>query len=331
MSLRMPGLRWWRKTPEFPDHSERFDDVNDAYLTDVESGLEGFGDTGQRGFSDAWGSATPVLDEAAAAFASDETDTRGRDLDAGSRRWKVALLIVIVAGAAAGVLYSQGVFDGESAGVAEAAAVPTLAAPDEIREYESTPTEIDVSIADVETSMFVETSGGLPEPVGDANEELAADVTVGLVIWGDRLHVAITGLGVGNADRCVIASLVAPDLRAIDVATMGSCDVDLAATGDRVACVGANALLLEVWPFDPRSPVRPPEATAIRVRIQDRLDDESVLSQRGTLALPQDVADNALLRAATVLGGSPGQTISVDGRSCTLVDRSDILIQLLPS
>ena len=327
----MPSRRPWRKSPDFPDHPGRFDDVGDDYLDDVASDIEGFGETGQRGFSDAWAETSDGLDRAAAAFATDETDTKGRDLDARLGVWKVVLLLVVVLGAGAGWAYSQGMFDTEPAAVADAEAIPLLIAPDAVREYDSQPTAVALATKARGDSMFTRAADQAnPEPIVESVAPLVEALSAGPVLWGGRTHIALTGPGLSDPELCLVATLVSADLRTIDLAASGNCPEAFAATGDRLACSGSQAVLLEVWPFDPRAATKPPAATAIRFRAQ-RTDGTTVISQRGTVALSELVDADALLASATVLGGSPGDLVTIDGQPCTLVDRSDLVIQLLPS
>ncbi len=327
----MPSRRPWRKSPDFPDHPGRFDDVGDAYLDAVASDIEGFGETGQRGFSDAWAETTDGLDNAAAAFATDETDIKGRDLDARSGAWKVAVGLLVILGAGAGWAYSQGLFDTEPTAVADALVTPSLIAPDALREYDSEPTSVVLATTSNGDAMFVRgVDESNPQPIIESVAPLVESFSAGPVLWGGRTHIALTGPGLSDPELCLVATLVSVDLRTVDFAATGNCPDTFESTGDRLACRGPNAVLLEVWPFDPRAATKPPAATAIRFRAE-RTDGTTVISQRGTVALPGAPEGDALLVSAAVLGGSPGDLVTIDGHECTLVDRSDLLIQLLPS
>lgn len=328
----MPSRRQWRKSPDFPDHPGRFDDVGDSYLDAVESDLVGFGETGQRGFSDAWADAPEGFDQATAAFATDESDTKGRDLDARSKTWKVVLALLILLGVGAGWAYSKGVFEAETDLAEESGAIPTLIAPDIVREYVSEPTEIVLVTKSVGDAMFLRAGDDAePRPAVEPVAPLVESFTAGPVLWGGRIHIALTGQGVADPDLCLVTTLVSNDLRTVDLAATGTCPEVFGATGDRMACIGSDMVLLEVWPFDPRAATKPPAVTAVRFRAELTDENGEVASQRGSVALADASQADALLGAATVLGGSPGDVVTVEGRQCTLLDRSDLVIQLLPS
>ena len=327
----MPSRRRWRKASDFPELPGRFDDFGDSYLDAVDSDLVSFGETGQRGFSDAWAESPQGFDDAAAAFATDENDIKGRDLDARSRTWKVVLVIVVALCVGGWFAYDQGLFVDEGAEVVEQDLVPALIAPDAQRTYDLEPTSVTLRVSARGDSLFLRSGGDPnPQPLVEPQEPLVPAFTAGPVIWAGRVHIALTGPGVADADVCLVTTLVADDLRIIDLAAIGTCPVENAVTGDRLACEGRQALLLEVWPFDPRSPTRPPKASAIRFRVEVAQADGSVLSQRGTVDLPPTEGDR-LLSAATILGGTPGDVVTLNGQQCRLLDRSDLVLQLLPS
>jgi len=215
------------------------------------------------GFSDAWAETSPGLDSAAAAFATDESDIKGRDLDARSRSWKVAAVIAAALCLGAWFAYDQGLFENEPAEVSEQDLVPSLIAPDVQRSYDPAPTSVTLEVSARGDSLFLRSGADPnPQPFVEPQELLVPAFTAGPVIWAGRTHIALTGPGLAETDICLVATLVTDDLRTVDLAAAGTCPVENAVTGDRIACQGRQALLLEVWPFDPRSATRPPETSA---------------------------------------------------------------------
>lgn len=309
-----------------------------------DSDLADFGETATRGFSDAWDDAdssqTPENAEAIAGFASDPEDDKGRDLDKKSKKGVLLLALVVLIGGGLGVAVQNGVFAtqlDEAADGAEGGPILTL---DAVRVYEAEPTVAKLELSAASTDLFRVVAGGAPQPEDRATLKLPPSVGAGPVLWAGRMHVAVFGDGLGTGieagQLCAVASLVTDQLAAVDAAGNGeACSPALAATGDRLSCLGNDLVLLEVWSDDPGVPGEPPPVASIRFRVEVADTANAVLSRRGSLSLP--ASPTPLLDAAAVLGGAPGDVISVssvDGLlagSCTLVDRSDVVVKLLPS
>jgi hypothetical protein len=299
-----------------------------------ESDLASFGDSGARGFSDAWDdhAASPQSGDAS-AFAADHSVDKARDLDRSSRRGLVALGLVVVIG----VLLAMSVRnDWFGTGPQSAAFQPDstqLLAPSAPRTYEPGPAVVELVRSIALVDLFRSTDGDpSPKPV-----ELLADfpnARAGLVFWAGRLHVGIFGRGVSDPSNCLVATLVTDDLQVIDVAGSGACNNTYAATGDRLACVGDNLVLLEVWPTDPSSIAPKPPVVAMRVRIERRSDGGSE-SARAMMQFDTALTAVELAREASTAGGAPGDTVIIDGDAssptCVLRDRAGIAVRLLPS
>lgn len=333
-----------------------------------ESDLADFGDTATRGFSEAWddsrGPHAHESDAAVAGFSSDPEDTKGRNLDKKSKKGIVLLALLVLIGGGLGYTFQTGVFDkaGQDASVIEDDISPLLA-PGDIRIYEAEPTSIDLNVSAASTNRFVETNGGGPVPVtqvddparsepddsgepqatsGEEIGDLPQSIGAGPVLWAGRLHVAVfaedVGEGATKGDQCVVVSLVTDSFIPIDVAAHGKCDAAFAATGDRVACAGDDLVLMEVWSDDPTGSRESRRVPIIRYRIEDNqpllTDAEMRGSLRGNLDLP---VGGDLLAAAAELGGGPGDLVTISGNdgalsaTCTLLDRSEVAVKLLPS
>ncbi len=320
-------------------HSDELDlaDAPDSDLAD-------FGETATRGFSDAWDDAdsaqTQENAEAIAEFGSDPEDDTGRDLDKKSKMGVLLLALVVLIGAGLGIAAQNGAFTTQADEVGNSIEGGPILALDAVRVYEAEPTTVELEMSAESTDLFRAVAGEAPEPDDRATLKLPPSVGAGPVLWAGRMHVAVFGSGVGTGieagQLCAVATLVTGQLAAIDVAGHGdACAPALAATGDRLSCIGNDLVLLEVWSDDPGVPGEPPPATSIRFRIEVADTADAVLSRRGWLSLAP--SPTPLIDAAAVLGGAPGDDVSISSAggslvgSCTLVDRSDVVVKLLPS
>jgi len=133
----------------------------------------------------------------------------------------------------------------------------------------------------------------------------------------------------------MVVTMVDGSFLPIDLAAHGECAPELAATGDRLACQGEDLILLEVWANDPRSAKVPPPVVAIRFRAEATSNSGGVYSRRGSFTASP--GERSLLEVSPVVGGAPGDEITItfaDGvhrSTCTLIDRADAPVKLLPS
>lgn len=309
-----------------------------VFLDGTDSALTDFGESGGDSFAQAWHAEPPPLPGEPEPFLDsfdDKKSRRARDLDRRSFRVPLLLGAVVLIGVALAVAVDRGVLSD-----------PTGLAP----QVEETVNEI-VSIGD--DRSYVPADG--PQTVGAGvrgdqrfavaqgatNPERAGDAHAGdtlvfeRVLWGGRAHVAVLGSAITTADDdvdsglCSVVSLVATDLRVVDLASDGRCQPGYDATGDRLACRGEGILLLEVWPFDPDAVVEQPDVTGIRVRFETAGAAVGTIdSIRGATTLDED-----FLESIPVISGAPGEdvTLSIGGQtaSCTLLDRAEVAIQLL--
>ncbi len=305
-----------------PDHSE----------------LEDFGDSGGRFFEDAWNDVTDV--EGLDAFADDteSVSTReaalGRSLSRRPRLLYVLLALVVLVAGVFVLAASQGRF--ESAEPTTPSTPPTaLLAPGQPRSYEPPGLQSRrQAVALDETFGRLTDDGPLVVAPADVGADLPIGVTANVLVWGGRLHVLLEGPPGFLRGACAVASLVASDLRTLDLAASGTCPDRFATTGDRTACSGERAILLEVWP---PSAFATTDATGVAgvpvAAVRARLDfadvgDWAEISLRGAFALAE-----AELTDLPVLGGQPATVAmlgtSSDEGSCVLRDRADVPVLTL--
>lgn len=300
----------------------------------LESDLAGFGDSGARGFSDAWDdhAASPQSGDAS-AFAADHSNDKARDLDRSSRRGLVALGLVVVAGVLLAMSVRNDWFGTGAESVAVQPNSTQLLAPTAPRTYEPGPTTVELIRSVALVDLFRSTDSN-PSPIPVESLANFPKARAGLVFWAGRLHVGIFGQGVSDSTNCLVATLVTDDLQVIDVAGSGACNNMFEATGDRLACVGDDVVLLEVWPIDPSSVVSKPPVAAMRVRIE-RERDGGLESARAMLEFDTGLTASELAMEASIAGGAPGDTVIIDdganSSSCVLRDRTDVAVRLLPS
>lgn len=316
----------WRKSAQDGDSG--------AFLEGTSSDLADFGHTGSDGFASAWDAqpATPADDERLDAFGPPEDDKRtrrARDLDRRSRRGLIALGVIVLLGGGAALAVQQGVVSDPTGLTPETIDdINVIASIDDPREYSSG--SADVVLTDVTPldSGFVGAPGVDPSPAAELTT-VASGSAFGTLFWGGRSHVAIMGPDLDLDNSCVVVSLVAEDLRVVDLAAHGDCGDRYAATGDRDACVGDNLAILEVWPYDPDAVVPRPTVTTMRVRIE-AVDADTMATEsfRGSAPL-----DDQRLENAERLDGRPGDQATVQTatttRTCTLLDRAEVPVQLL--
>ncbi len=316
----------WRKSADDGDRS--------AFLEGTSSDLADFGETGSEGFASSWDAQTArqTFDERLEAFGppdDDKRSRRARDLDRRSRRWMWALGGIVVLGGGAALAVQQGVV-GDPTGLTPETIedINVIASIDDPREYSDGPADLVLTDVAAIDSGFVGAPGTDPSPSADLTK-VDGGAVFETLFWGGRSHVAILGPELDLRETCVIVTLVAEDLRVVDLAAHGDCGDRYAATGNREACIGENVAILEVWPYDPDAVVPRPQVTTTRVRIE-AVDQDTMTSEsfRGNAPL-----DDRVLENAARLGGRPGdettlQIGSITG-TCTLVDRAEVRVQLL--
>lgn len=305
-----------------------------AFLDGTSSDLADFGETGSDGFASAWIAQADALDHDAPLDGfgppdGDKRANRARDLDRRSRKGLVFLAVLVLAGAGAAIAVRQGVLSdptGLSPEAPERGNV--IASIDDPRVYASGPADVTVAPVTSVDSAFIKPPDADPSPATSLTQ-VADGSRFGPLFWGGRSHVAVAGPDLDLDSTCVVVSLVAEDLRVVDLAAHGACGDRYAATGDRAACIGPNIALLEVWPYDPDAVVTQPVVTSVRVRIE-AIDPQSRSWESFRAAAP---LDDALLENAELLSGRPGDAANVEvgavEATCTLVDRAEVPVQLL--
>ena len=313
------------------------------FLEGTESVVEGIEPTATTAFSDAWAEAQAQGggDALDAAIDVGQDDDAGRDLDR-RRTGSIFIVALLIGGAAAIAYFATTAATAPDPSLGVRASTDTdrnlLASPLAEREYTELITPVIVTDVYALDETFISDAGsddssdGLV-PDDDATAEFA--VAAGTVFWAGRTHIAVVSDDpfLETQQTCLITSLVTPELQAVDVASTGDCSEEFDATGDRLACSGATAVLLEVWPLNPDSVTIPQVATGVRTRIETTAGTD-VSSQRGSLELAISGPVTPLLASATTLNGAPGDTVTLElgnlSGACTLVDRSTVDVRLLP-
>lgn len=317
------------------------------FLEGTESSFESIEAMGNHGFNDAWNEAGDPTTDASLDAAIDvgQKDTLD-DLNKSGLKQLLIGLVVVVALVAVGFWATQRVAEVSEEPVARAISDPDpniLASPVDAREYEPAAGAAVLEDVAVLDEWFVgegATGSLLPRPanaLGVESPDLAAttqsSTLVGTVFWAGRLHVAFVSdrALLSSPDECAVISMAAADLSSVDVAGVGECQGVFDATGDRLACSGTNAILVEVWPRNPDSVNPQPPVDSVRARIE-YVVGQDVVSQRGVIDTASEGQD--LVTSASALSGEPGDVveIEVDGQSqtCELIDRSGVEVRLLP-
>lgn len=302
-----------------------------AFLEGTESSISDFGRSAGDGFAEAWNSSS-ALDDAEGSQAllqplEDRRSRRSRDLDRRSRRGVFVFGSIVVLGLAAGIAVRQGAFGSDDDETTAAQlADGELASIGDTRLYTESEGVADSVNATPVDRAFLASPSADPMPVGGPQ----ADPPVfSRFMWAGRAHVAVLMPAFDRDSECVVVSLVADDLRVVDLASYGACASEYEVTGDRAACLDDTIIVLEVWPFDPDAVVERPSVAGVRVRVEstDRTTG-SVSSVRGSELLAGELLDDV-----TTMSGRPGDRIElrVGGRSssCTLLDRAEVPVQLL--
>ncbi len=304
----------------------------DGDLSEVNSELETFGDSGGRGFSEAWAAGhhdDAVLPEAAP---EDKRSAQLRNLD--RRRGPLFFVFVFAVLAALGAGgyfgYQAFVVDPPPDETAEEAEPLDLIVPPGLpRTYSAAPTGLELTAVARPREFFTaEAFGTDPQPVVDAPGVIPESAESAFVLWGGRLHVAIAGPGVGSEEICAVATLLSEEVEVLDLASGGACADRYEATGDRVACRSDSLVLLEVWPRNPSVDTPQPDPATLRVRLEQQMASGQLHSVRSTSPV-----DLSIELDSAELGGAPGTEVEIAVGSvrgtCITVDRSDIAVRLL--
>lgn len=317
------------------------------FLEGTESSFDSVETMANEGFNDAWNeTADPAKDASLdAAIDVGQKDTLD-DLDKSLLK-RIVIGLVAVAALGAGAFWiSQRVVEETAEAVPRALSESDpniLASPIDERAYEPAtgPAVIDESAVIDQWFVDVGSAGSLiPRPanaLGVESPDIAAatqaTTSLGTVFWAGRLHVAIVSDRplFNSTEECGVVSMAAADLSSVDVAGIGQCDDEFAATGDRLACSGTNVVLVEVWPRNPDSVNEQPPVDSVRVRIEYEVG-EYLVSQRGILEIAADGEDP--VASAAALTGEPGDVVQIEvngqAQNCELIDRSGVDVRLLP-
>ncbi len=324
-------MRWrWKRRVEEPE---------EFLTTEAASEPQTFVETGREFFAAAWHAPDDLtgIEEFAAQTDQERADEAdfARQLSRRSRTPLILLGLVVVAGGTAAWGVQAGWFD-EAEDAADQGVVfeAVIAAPQDPRVYDGDPFNAPAALVSA-VDRGVASRDRLSSQL-IADDALPSDLPAGVeftpMLWGNRLQVLVMGPEDLTDNSCLIVSLVAEDLRALDVAATGpACAPIHRVTGDRISCEAAGVVLLEVWPPIARTDLlEPPEAVErIRVRVE-RTDIEpwERISVRGELDLR-----SIELAELPKLGGDPGATFTPElgtkQGECQLLDRSGVEIRVL--
>ncbi len=319
-------------------------DFDSAFLEGTETSIDESEAMASDGFRDAWGANTQTESSASLDSAIDvgQAESSLDALGAGRLTRTLVGLVVVVGICAAGYFLFESLTSAQEPEAARAVAdsdTNILSSPIDERSYEPLTGPVAVEVFTPFDEWFVEEGNSLL-PVsaaeatslgGDTTTSARSRILIGSVFWADRFHLAIVSEGVllPSDQVCAVATLAGEDLRAIDIAGVGSCGDEYSETGDRLACTGERAVLLEVWPFNPDAVSETVDAASIRARLEF---DTGSVSRRASLEVEQ--TSRELVSAASQLTGEPGDEveIEIDGlvATCELVDRSSVDVRLLP-
>lgn len=320
-------------------------ELSGAFLEGTETSVTEIEQTATTGFGEAWveGAHDGRDNSFDRAIDGGHDDSRARNLDRSRVGTYIGALIVLV-GVGAAAFFGTRAFTSESGLGARASVDPNrnvLASPLADRTYSEfvTPVVVD-TFAPLDAVFVTNGDDGTVTLVGpdDDLDESFPTATAGSVFWAGRLHIAVLSAGDLLPDgACLITSLVTSELIAVDVASVGECADDFSATGDRVACQGPNVALLEVWPLNPDSLTEPLVTSAVRTRIEiptDTTPDGDLISVRGSIDVSLASGVTPVVTSASTLAGAPGDRVTINvgdlSAVCSLIDRSDVDVRLLP-
>ncbi len=337
---------WGRKGRKQADISSRkasaTRDLSGVFLEGTESSVTGIEPQADVGFRDAWEETADGARDQSFDSAIDvgQDDSEVRNLDR-NRIGAYLGVAVLLAGIGAVAFFGTRALTAPDAGFGVRASTDpdrnVVASPLAEREYSEPtgPVVVDPFAALDEVFVSDGTSGEMLLASADAlPEQSQGTMLTGLVFWAGRLHTVVASTNTLAVENdCVVTSLVTGELEVVDVAGFGQCPDDFAATGDRVACRGDNVAVLEVWPLNPDAVTEPRIVGAVRSRIEISLDG-NVISRRGSVNVSGIGGETPLVSAAATLGGAPGDVVTIQvgdlSVECTLVDRGDVDVRLLP-
>lgn len=324
-------MKWrWKRRAQEPDE----------FLTTAADGEpQEFGETGREFFAAAWNTPDDLsgIEDFAAQTDSERADEAdvARQLSRRPRAPIVVLGLVVVAGGIAAWGVQAGWFSSPDEVLDDGVVFESvIVSPQDPRSYDGDRLGLQPSLDEAVDRGVASRDQLSSQLVADdaIPSLLPRGVRFTTLLWGGRLQVLVTGPTDMIEDACLIVSLVAADLRALDVASSGAgCEDIHQVTGDRRSCEAPGVTMLELWPPIARTDLlEPPEAVErIRVRVE-RTDIEpwQRVSVRGELDLrATELAD--LPR----LGEEPGATldarVGVNGAECVLLDRSGVEIRVL--
>ena len=318
--------------------SSKHREFSGEFLEGTESSVTNIEPTAASGFREAWErNPDPGADESLdSAIDVGQDDSKSRDLNRRRSGLILAALVLIAGVGAAVFFFSQERVEPEdpSATSQRNAEQNILGSPLDEREFSPLETPITVEVFERLNDQFVDADGDGELIAGGGESPFRGRYLAGTVFWAGRAHVVlVTNQPLLRSGECVISSLVTAELEAIDVASAGDCADAFTATGDRIACVGENILLLEVWPTNPDAVEEPRLVAGVRTRVEAR-DGTSVTSLRGAIDVSGFSPTAPFLASATPLSGAPGDTVTFNigilSSECTLLDRSGVDIRLLP-
>ena len=329
-------MRWpWKRTAD--EHA--------SFPTAATPGEpEAFVDSGRAYFEQAWAQPDDTADTAGIEAFAVQTDQEKQDeaelarqLSRRPRGPVVALAVVALAGGVAAYGVTQGWFDADSGTPEDDGVVfeSAIAAPQDPRSYSGGVFVESPGLTATLERVIGTVDGGGSELLDSPPDSLPSEVRFTPVLWGNRLQVLVTGPATMLEDACLVVSLVAHDLRALDVAARGdTCRPIHTVTGDRSSCATDGMELIEVWPPIARTDLlEPPEAVErIRVRVEREATEPderwSRVSVRGELDL-RGIELNEL----PVIGGEPGTdfaaSLGAASGVCTLRDRTAVEVRVL--
>ena len=317
-------------------------ELGGEFLEGTESSVGEIESTGSTAFGQAWAESDDGLDESLDSAINIEPENFGnvksRSLEQKRTDMLIVLgLIVVAVGLLAffGTRAIMSAVDDELASPEFNTDNNVIVSPLEAREYSSLQSPLTVSnVIELDEFFRDENGDGDLTPVASGLEEGEGQVLAGPVFWAGRAHIAfVSDRTLIPPEGCVVTALASADLEAIDVASAGECDGEFDEIGDRIACMGSNVILLEVWPFNPESVLEPEMVAAIRARLEWPTQG-ALLSQRATIEFDDGGEATSLLDAASVLQGAPGDVITISmeelSGDCELLDRSEVEVRLLP-
>lgn len=318
-------------------------ELSGEFLEGTESAITSIEPTASSGFGEAWAQRGDDVREQSFDSAIDvgQDDSEVRNLDRSRLGTYLGVAASLIGIGAVAFFATQFATDPDSslgARASDDADRNVIRSPLAEREYTAASGPLSLRTTDALTEVFVDGgSTGNSEILlegGGFDQVSQGAIVAAPVFWAGRTHMVVIGdVPLLADDACVITSLVTAELEVVDVAAAGACDEAFDATGDRLACSAENAILVEVWPLNPDAVTEPRLVSGVRTRIS-RTINEDVISRRGSLDVTNAGGVTPLVTASSTLEGTPGDSVTFTAgelsAECTLLDRSDVDIRLLP-